>query len=57
MGSWCEPFIGSKHGRAGKLYMAHSVVIKFIVREAVDVLQRKIRRAGKDVEFIVTVYV
>lgn len=41
----------------GTVYGTQSVVIKFIVYEAVDDLRRMIRRAGKDVEFIVTVYV
>ena len=40
-----------------KAYGTHSAVIKFRVDEAVDVLRGMIRRAGRDVEFIVTVYV
>jgi len=39
------------------VYGAHSDVIKFRANEAVDVLRGMIRRAGKDVEFVVTVYV
>ena len=38
------------------MYGTQSAVIKFKVDESVDVLRGMIRRAGKDVEFIVRVY-
>lgn len=43
--------------QGNKAYGTQSPVIKFRVDEAVDVLRGMIRRAGKDVEFVVTVYV
>jgi len=43
--------------QGNKAYGTHSSVIKFRVDEAVDVLRGMIWRTGKDVEFIVTVYV
>jgi hypothetical protein len=39
------------------VYGTHSPAIKLRADEAVEVLRGMIRRAGKDVEFIVTVYV
>jgi len=38
------------------VYGTQSAVIKFKADEAVNVLRGMIRRAGKDVEFIVKVY-
>jgi hypothetical protein len=43
--------------QGNKVYGTQSDVTKFIVDETVDVLRGMIRRAGKGVEFIVTVYV